>query len=400
MNHFRTLSLITLCLLLAHLATAQTRPDSTESGSSTANSVLTPMGTAPSLTGSGTKNFIPLWTSSTALGKSTLFQTAGKVGLGTTTPASALDVVGSINASLSYKIAGDVVFATPGAASDPTNIALGFEALIKTTGIANTATGDNALEQDTTGSDNTATGQIALENNTTGNGNTAVGTAALATNGTGTGNTAVGNQALVDSLGNNNTAVGYESLGGGIGNNNIALGSSAGIEVSSTSNNIEIGNVGSSTDSGTIRMGTSGTQTAFFAAGVSGVATGLNNAVPVMIDSNGQLGTVSSSRRFKEQIQDMGDASSDLMRLRPVTFRYKKPFVDGSQPTQYGLIAEEVAEVYPDLVARSADGQIETVKYQLLDPMLLNELQRQQAEIRDLEQRLNKIEGSVAPAPR
>jgi hypothetical protein len=125
-------------------------------------------------------------------------------------------------------------------------------------------------------------------------------------------------------------------------------------------------------------------------AGVSGVATGLNNAVPVLIDSNGQLGTISSSRRFKEDIHDMGGASEGLMRLRPVTFRYKKPFDDGSKPIQYGLIAEEVAEVYPDLVARSADGQIETVKYQVLDPMLLNEVQRQhaeaqrqQAEIRD-----------------
>jgi hypothetical protein len=103
----------------------------------------------------------------------------------------------------------------------------------------------------------------------------------------------------------------------------------------------------------------------------------------------------------------MGDTSSGLMRLRPVTFRYKKPFDDGSQPTQYGLIAEEVAEVYPDLVARSADGQIETVKYQLLDPMLLNEVQRQQAEIRnqqseirDLQERLSKMEFALAAVPR
>jgi hypothetical protein len=92
----------------------------------------------------------------------------------------------------------------------------------------------------------------------------------------------------------------------------------------------------------------------------------------------------------------MGDASSDLMRLRPVTFRYQKPFTDGSQPIQYGLIAEEVAEVFPDLVARSADGQIETVKYQLLDPLLLNEVQRQQAEIRALQEQLNQIETAVA----
>jgi hypothetical protein len=116
----------------------------------------------------------------------------------------------------------------------------------------------------------------------------------------------------------------------------------------------------------------------------------------VVIDSNGQLGTTSSSRRFKEDIEDMGAASRDLMRLRPVTCRYKQPFADGSKPIQYGLIAEEVAEVYPDLVAHSADGKIETVKYQVLDSMLLNELQRQQAEICRLEERLATLEAVLA----
>jgi hypothetical protein len=92
----------------------------------------------------------------------------------------------------------------------------------------------------------------------------------------------------------------------------------------------------------------------------------------------------------------MGEASGGLMRLRPVTFRHKKPLADGSQPVQYGLIAEEVAEVYPDLVAYSADGQIETVKYQVLDSMLLNEVQRQQAEIRELQERLARMEAALA----
>ena len=121
-----------------------------------------------------------------------------------------------------------------------------------------------------------------------------------------------------------------------------------------------------------------------------------------MVDSNGNLGTVSSSRRYKEDIQDMRDASDGLLRLRPVTFRYKEPFGDGSKPVQYGLIAEEVAEVYPDLVARSADGQIETVKYQLLDSMLLNELQKQNTtiaaqkeQIRSLEERLARVEAAL-----
>ena len=124
--------------------------------------------------------------------------------------------------------------------------------------------------------------------------------------------------------------------------------------------------------------------------------------MPVVVDSNGNLGTVSSSRRYKEDIQDMRDASDGLLRLRPVTFRYKEPFGDGSKPVQYGLIAEEVAEVYPDLVARSADGQIETVKYQLLDSMLLNELQKQNTtiaaqkeQIRSLEERLARVEAAL-----
>jgi hypothetical protein len=140
-------------------------------------------------------------------------------------------------------------------------------------------------------------------------------------------------------------------------------------------------------------------------AGIRGITTGNNDAIPVVIDSNGQLGTVSSSRRFKEDIQDMDTASSDLMRLHPVIFRYQKPFADGSKPIQYGLIAEEVAEVYPDLVARSADGQIETVKYQVLDSMLLNELQKehlrvqQQAEtIRLLAARLAILEKALLSA--
>lgn len=126
-----------------------------------------------------------------------------------------------------------------------------------------------------------------------------------------------------------------------------------------------------------------------------GVTTGSNNAVPVVIDSNGQLGTVSSSQRFKEDIQDMGDLSRSLLHLRPVTFRYKRPFDDGSKPIQYGLIAEEVAEVFPDLVARSADGRIETVKYQMLDALLLKEVQRQEAEIRALKERLNQLESKA-----
>jgi hypothetical protein len=279
------------------------------------------------------------------------------------------------------------------------NTATGYRALFNnTTGSPNTASGYEALFSNTTGSDNVASGYQALLSNTTGNSNTASGDQALGFNTIGNSNTASGNSTLFNNTtGNNNTASGLGALAGNTtGSNNIAIGVNAASSVAgANSNNIHIGSFGSSGDSGTIRIGTAGTQTSFFVAGVRGVTTGQHNAVPVMIDSNGQLGTVNSSRRFKENIRDMGNVSEGLMRLRPVTFRYRQPFDDGTKPIQYGLIAEEVAEVYPDLVARSADGQIETVKYQLLDPMLLNEVQRQQAEIKGLQERL-KTQQAVA----
>jgi len=253
-----------------------------------------------------------------------------------------------------------------------------------------------ALGVNNVGSDNTADGYSALAANSGGYNNTASGANALAANSSGTNNVAIGYNAAPDIT---------------TGSNNIAIGSSAASNVSGgNSNNIEIGTSGTSTDNGVISIGTSGVQTSFFAQGIYGVSSGNNSAVPVLVDSGGQLVTVSSSRRYKEDIKDMGEASSGLMRLRPVTFRYKKPLADGSQPVQYGLIAEEVAEVYPDLVSYSAEGQIETVKYQVLDSMLLNEVQRQQAEIReqqaenrdqqnqirDLQERLARMEAALA----
>ena len=234
--------------------------------------------------------------------------------------------------------------------------------------------------------------------NTSGNDNTASGTAALSFNTIGSNNTATGDHALALNMsGSNNTANGTNALFYNTsGSRNIAIGAGAAYLVNGGHNdNIHIGNFGVLNDNGTVRIGTLSTQTTFFVAGVRAVTTTNNDAIPVVIDSAGQLGTVSSSRRFKEDIADMGAASHDLMRLRPVTYRYKQPFADGSKPVQYGLIAEEVAEVYPDLVAHSADGKIETVKYQVLDSMLLNELQRQQEEIRELKQALAELRASL-----
>jgi trimeric autotransporter adhesin len=277
------------------------------------------------------------------------------------------------------------------------NTATGISALFfNTSGSYNTATGNTALASNTTGTDNTATGYDALNANNSGSYNTATGVFALTAN-TASNNTAMGYNALAaNTTGYDNTAVGINALAANTtGYNNIAIGQSAGQFVDTgNSNNVHIGTGGEAGDSNTIRIGNFGTQTAFFAAGIAGATV---SGVNVLVNTaTGQLGVASSSRRYKEDIQDMGDASSGLMRLRPVTFRYQKPFADGSKSLQYGLIAEEVAEVYPDLVAHSADGQIETVKYQLLDPMLLNEVQRLNRENQDLKERVSRLEEAIS----
>jgi hypothetical protein len=302
-------------------------------------------------------------------------------------------VAGDINFSGNMRLHGNQVLS-----ADESNTALGIGALTANTDSSNTAIGSGALQINTTGGLNTATGFWALQYNLTGGGNTATGYEALENNSTGGNNTAIGVQALWrNQVGMNNIAVGASAmLNSDGGSNNIAIGNFAGVNLFGGNDNVEIASSGDFPDNGVIRIGTPGRQSAFFAAGVRGVTTRNNNAIPVVIDSNGQLGTVSSSRRYKEDIQDMREASSGLMRLRPVTFRYQKPFADGSKPVQYGLIAEEVAEVYPDLVARSADGQVETVKYQVLDSMLLNEVQRLSKENRDLQQRLGRLEAAMA----
>jgi len=338
-------------------------------------------------------NYIPIWTSSTTVGDSKIYQVNGNVGIGTTSPGWALDVNARINAATAYLLGGSQVLAQN---TSSENLALGYPGLTAiTSGVNNTALGLGVLQSNTTGSFNTAIGFEAMQLNTSGAANTATGQYVLINNSSGQGNTGFGTEAAYgNTTGNYNTAVGMGSLfNNATGSYNIAIGNSAAASVSSgNSNNIHIGSPGSSADASTIRIGQS--QTSFFAAGIRGVTTGLSNAVEVMIDGNGQLGTVSSSIRLKEDIHDMADSSAGLLRLRPVTYRYKQPYADGSQPLDYGLIAEEVAEIYPDLVARSADGQIQTVQYQKLTPMLLNELQKQAELIRQLEKRLAALESS------
>ena len=271
------------------------------------------------------------------------------------------------------------------------NSGVGSGALVtNASGNSNTAVGALSLLSNDTGSSNTATGAIALLWNTSGHTNTADGMGALFFNQTGSENTAGGANALSsNSAGSTNTAYGAYSLyENGTGNNNIALGYGAGLTNTSGSNNIYVGvNVfGSSPgESNAMYLGNQGTQTKTIIAGIRGVTTLTPNAIPVMIDSSGQMGTVSSSIRFKEDIHDMNDASRRLLNLRPVTFRYRQAYGDGAKPIQYGLIAEEVAEVFPELAVRSADGQVETVHYETLNVLLLNELQKQQHRIELLE---------------
>jgi hypothetical protein len=158
------------------------------------------------------------------------------------------------------------------------------------------------------------------------------------------------------------------------------------------SHNIDIGNLGAAAESATIRIGNSN-QTRAFTAGIRDVTTGSSDGIPVLIDSNGQIGTASSSRGAKDDIADMGETSAALIELRPVTFHYRSDSDPAGRRLQYGLIAEEVAEVYPGLVATSRDGRSETVMYQFLAPMLLNEYQKQQ---RTLEAQAAVIAGQGA----
>ncbi len=262
------------------------------------------------------------------------------------------------------------------------NTASGFQALwANTVGNFNTATGTSALVANTAGVYNTATGARALYKNTDGDFNTATGPEALYMNTSGNNNTASGEYALrFNRTGSNNTAYGYAALySNTIGNNNIALGPSAGYNPKTGSNNIEIGTRGVASDNGVIRIGTQGTQTATYVAAISGV--NVTGGVPVMVTSTGRLGVVSSSRRYKEDIRSIGDRSDRLLNLRPVTFRYKQADENGQRPEQYGLIAEDVARVMPELVVYNERGQPETVAYQALTPLLLNELQLEHRQI-------------------
>jgi Chaperone of endosialidase len=270
------------------------------------------------------------------------------------------------------------------------NTAMGFQALNKnSTGYQNTANGVNALYSNTTGYYNTANGVDALFRNTTGYQNTANGNVTLVSNTIGINNTASGFGALVSNTsGINNTATGFEALfRNTTGSNNIALGYLAGYNLTTGSNNIDIANVGVAGEANTIRIGTAGTQSATFIAGISGTAVAGNS---VVVDANGQLGTTPSSRRFKEQIKSMDKASEAILALRPVSFRYKYE-IDPKGIPQFGLVAEEVEKVNPDLVARDAQGKVYTVRYEAVNAMLLNEFLKEHRKVEEQEETISEL---------
>jgi hypothetical protein len=277
------------------------------------------------------------------------------------------------------------------------NTATGFEALSEelglSTGSFNTANGVQALHSVSTGGSNTASGYLALFANTTGSFNVANGANALQSNTTAGGNVANGGFALFsNTTGVNNVAEGFDALiNNTTGNSNIAIGLSAGGNLTTGNNNIDIGNLGVAGESKRIRIGTAGTQTKTFIAGIRGVTTQNANAIPVLIDSAGQLGTVSSSRRFKKEIKPMDQTSEAILGLKPVTFHYKS---DSAGTPQFGLIAEEVAQVNPDLVVRDENGEIYTVRYDAVNAMLLNEFLKEHRKVEEQAQ-INKQQGTT-----
>ena len=241
------------------------------------------------------------------------------------------------------------------------NTAHGFQALVSNTiGINNTATGWRTLFKNTTGDDNHASGAFALYNNATGSENTAVGISALGGNETGSFNTAIGNAALPLTTGSFNTGLGF--LAGG--------------NVTTADHVICIGARGDNVSA------------SCFIGNIYGTTTAINDAVPVLIDSLGQLGTMSSSRRYKTDIKALDKASESILGLKPVSFRYK---VHKDTTPQFGLIAEDVAKVDPDLVIYDADGKPYTVRYDAVNAMLLNEFLKEHRKNAEQEATITQI---------
>lgn len=281
------------------------------------------------------------------------------------------------------------------------NTAMGTDALLNVdlaeSGCHNTASGEDALYSDTSASYNTATGFSSLFSNISGDNNTAAGAESLYSNQTGANNSADGFQSMYNNTsGSDNIASGYQALysnttGGynaalgyqalinsqsGVGN--IGVGPFAGRNIVQGAFNIDIGSWGTADESNTIRIGLPQYHRATYIAGITDSQV---TGAQVFVTASGQLGVLASSERYKTDITTLSPASERLAQLRAVSFRLK---TDPDGAIQYGLIAEEVDTVYPELVTRDRDGKIQGVRYDELAPILLNEMQRQQASIASL----------------
>src|SRR5437870_175179 len=281
------------------------------------------------------------------------------------------------------------------------NNAFGNSALFTNiNGFENTAIGDLALaNNDITGhslaSFNTGVGAAALNGNTDGVANTAVGAGALTSNDTGSVNTAVGVGALNSNTdGERNTAVGFDALLNlAMGINNIALGVGAGNSITGGSFNIYIGNLGvGPIEAVTIRIGDPTIHKSTYIAGISGATA--SGGMAVYVNPDGKLGTSPSSKRFKEDIQPMDKASEAVFALKPVTFRYKKELDPKSIP-QFGLIAEEVEKVDPDLVVRDKEGKPYAVRYEQINAMLLNEFLKEHRTVQEQQKEIDALRNEL-----
>ena len=283
------------------------------------------------------------------------------------------------------------------------NTGTGFQALNHlTAGNQNTATGLRALFNDTSGGFNSATGVFSLYSNTSGFFNSATGAYSLAHNTDGNGNTANGYSALYFmTAGIDNTATGVDALyfnttgnsntafGGGAlffsttGNNNTALGLGAGNNVTTADNVIAIG-------AGVFGENVSDT---CYIGNIFGVTSA--GATAVYVNSDGKLGTVVSSQRFKDEIQPMDKASEAILALKPVTFRYKQE-IDPARNPQFGLVAEDVEKVNPDLVVRDVEGEVNTVRYEAVNAMLLNEFLKEHRRVEEQQVTIGQLKSNAA----
>jgi hypothetical protein len=459
----RAACVVFVLLSLAQFTFAQS---ATETATVSSDAAAPQSNAAPTLSGGGTKHYVPLWLSSGKLGNSELFQTAGKIGIGTTIPAVTLDVNGEINAATSYNLGGSL-FAYGSYANQ--NAFLGFAGNSTMTGIDNTASGYRALYSNTTGSYNAASGAYALYSNTTSEGNTASGYQALYSNTTGNFNTAIGGGALQNNTGYSNTAIGYYAMvsnttgadniaigisallsnttGGGntamglsalianttggantatgdyaLDNNttglfNTAIGESALGSNTTGSYNTSLGvsagpDTGSRNLTNTTAIGANATVSESNALVLGGTGTyavkvGIGTATPtnVFTIARGAGHAISdswdtySSRRWKTNIQTLHDALEKIMQLRGVSYDVKE-----SGKHEVGVIAEEVGTIVPEVVSFEENGKdARGVDYSRLTALLIEATKEQQAlirdqqsEIRNLQERLSKMEGALA----